>query len=295
MTEGPTPPPGGHRDLDDEEWQAARSAARDQVRAIFARDAGEAPLRRCPACGTETRTRWEHCPACGASFFVKPPRLSPRQRRLVTVALACAAVAAAALILPSLLRKGEESRSAAAQRHAALAIAEARRLRAEQRPHRGRPASLRPPAPGASPAARLRARKALVADVERAILRDARARVARGELDGPIRSAQCGPLQRAGRGKRITPDHEDLSKPIGRYDCIAVETDDVRAPGGEIIQLGYAFVAAVDFRTFAYVWCKNNPAPGERGAPLALVRLDRACLAARGRPIGTGYVLTPDD
>ena len=46
-------------------------------------------------------------------------------------------------------------------------------------------------------------------------------------------------------------------------------------------------------RSFTYVWCRNTPGQGERGVALAFVRLDRACLAAKGRALGTGYVDVP--
>jgi hypothetical protein len=40
-------------------------------------------------------------------------------------------------------------------------------------------------------------------------------------------------------------------------------------------------------------WCRNTPAQSERGRALAEVRLERACLAAKGAPLGTGYVDVP--
>ena len=58
-------------------------------------------------------------------------------------------------------------------------------------------------------------------------------------------------------------------------------------------ELGYPFVAALDFRRFTYVWCRNTPPQSERGQALAFVRLDRACLAAKGKALGTGYVDVP--
>ena len=59
-------------------------------------------------------------------------------------------------------------------------------------------------------------------------------------------------------------------------------------------ELGFAFVAALDFKRYTYVWCRNTPAQGERGQAIStFVRLDRACLAAKGRALGTGYVDVP--
>ena len=79
-----------------------------------------------------------------------------------------------------------------------------------------------------------------------------------------------------------------LSHVVGRYDCLAVQREEIKG-----IQLGQPFVAALDFERFTYVWCRNTPPPSERGKSLAFVRLDRACLAATGKPLGTGYALTP--
>jgi hypothetical protein len=36
------------------------------------------------------------------------------------------------------------------------------------------------------------------------------------------------------------------------------------------------------------------PAQGERGVALVRVRIERECVAARGRPIGSGYADVPD-
>ena len=125
---------------------------------------------------------------------------------------------------------------------------------------------------------------------EASITRDAQARDRRGELNGPISRTECGPLLKA---KDAVPDDRILGKPIGRYDCVAVKTSVTGEGGQSVGRLGYPFVAALDFERFTYVWCRNTPGQGERGVALAFVRLDRACLAAKGRALGTGYVDVP--
>ena len=122
---------------------------------------------------------------------------------------------------------------------------------------------------------------------EASITRDAQARDRRGELKGPITRTECGPLLKA---KDAVPDDRILSKAIGRYDCVAVKTSVTGEGGQSVGRLGFPFVAALDFKKFTYVWCRNTPGQGERGVALAFVRLDRACLAAKGRALGTGYV-----
>jgi hypothetical protein len=85
------------------------------------------------------------------------------------------------------------------------------------------------------------------------------------------------------------PDDRVLSKPIGRYDCVAIQSAAVQR-GQTVGNLGYAFVAALDFRSYRYVICRNNPAQSEAGKALAYVRLDRACLMTKSAAVGTGYV-----
>jgi len=77
-------------------------------------------------------------------------------------------------------------------------------------------------------------------------------------------------------------------------DCQALfDKADINRDGAAVGRLGYAFVAALDFDRFTYVWCRNTPPPSEAGKALAFVRLDRACQAAKGRAVGTGYADVP--
>jgi hypothetical protein len=165
------------------------------------------------------------------------------------------------------------------------------RLARIQAPHRGAAKDLKPPA-GASDAELLRERKALVTAVEQRITDDARARAQAGELDGPISSTFCGPILKS---KEAIPDDRVLSKHIGRYDCVAIKHHVIAQQGEKVGELGHAFVAALNFDTYTYTWCRNTPAQGEAGKALVFVRLDRACLAAKGAALGTGYVATPGD
>jgi hypothetical protein len=251
--------------------------------------ATEAPLRTCPHCGFEERSTRERCTRCGRSVLVRPPRLRGRRRTYVIWGGAAAlvvTVAAIALVLNGVVSNRNERENAEAAKSVA---AEKARLKRLQAPHRGAAPQLRPPA-GASDQTVLAARAALVRDVEAKITRDAQARDRAGELQGPIARTECGPLLKA---KDAVPDDRVLSKPIGRYDCVAVKRSITGEAGQSVGRLGYAFVAALDFRTFTYVWCRNTPAQGERGVALAFVRLDRACLAAKGKALGTGYVDVP--
>jgi len=246
----------------------------------------ERALRRCPHCGFEEPADRERCSRCGRSVLA-PGRRRGGRRLAPWIAGAAAVVALAALLV--VLNIVGSNRREREDRDLAKAVATARaRLVREQAPHRGAARALRPAA-GASAAQQRAARAALVGRVEASITADARGRAARGELDGPIVATECGPYLRS---PDAVPDDRVLSKPIGRYDCVAIRRD-VRAGGKSVGRFGYPFVAALDFKRFTYVWCRNNPPQSERGKTLVYVRLERACLAAKGRALGTGYVDVP--
>jgi hypothetical protein len=282
---------GAGRSLEDEQWEAARKRTREEVHSIFA-GAGDIPVRRCARCGREERTRWENCPHCGWSYFRPAPRFSDRTKRIAAGVAIIAAAFGLARLIPAILHGGEHTRARVASENRRITATEIQRLRREQAPHHGSAPELKPPRGAHAPAV-LRARKALVSAAEAAITADARARVARGDLKGTVERTECGPLEHINRGRTVPGDDQILTKPTGRYDCTAVQHEVVQ--DGETVGLfGYSFVAALDFRTYRFTWCKNNPAQGERGSGLAFVRLSRECLAARGRPFGSGYLVVPD-
>jgi len=200
-------------------------------------------------------------------------------------------VAAAVLVVIVPLVDESKQEQAAADRAATREriARERERLIAEQRPHRGRGSTREDVRAG--DAERLAVRRVLVRDAERAITRDARARVASGALSaGVARTTECGPVRRD-----LPRDELDLSKAIGRYDCVAV-TQDVIQDGKVVAKFGLPFVAAIDFRHGHLTWCKTNPAPSERGKLLAFVRLEPACLGLPpdAKPVGHGYLMPGD-
>lgn len=258
-------------------------SVRDEVRAALARR-DEAPLRTCPRCGREERTREEHCPHCGFSYFARPPAQT-RRRRIAVVTAGVLVLAAAGVGVGILLHDKSTNDARERATEARLVAAEIVRLRRIQAPHYGADTALRPPA-GAGPAQQLAARHRFVLAVQDAITADARRRIRTGELQEPVSHTECGPFLRSAAA---VPDDRVLSKPIGRYDCIAIQSDAVQR--GQVVgNLGIAFVAALNFRTYHYVICRNTPAQSERGKALAFVRLDRACLMTKTAALGTGYI-----
>ena len=112
-----------------------------------------------------------------------------RKIALGAVVVLALAAGAAALIVPE-IEEGKEERAAEERRRdAAYEAAKQRELARESRPRcgRGRAAAAatcpRPPSAGA--------RRHSCEAVERAITRDARARVRAGKLDGPILATEC--------------------------------------------------------------------------------------------------------
>jgi hypothetical protein len=268
--------------------EEARRRTKEQVRAAFAEHTPAATSRVCPFCGATAATHWEHCPTCGRSYFDRPPRLGKGTRRALLALAGVVLVGVAIWLVPQLVDYRHHSDAQTRAERARLIAAEQTRLRAEQRPHHGQAIALRP-ASGGSAGARLRARRHLVARVEASITSDARSRIAAGQLSGkPPSHTRCGPLVR----NKVQGDEEDLSKLIGRYSCVAVVSNAVQS-GRSVGLFGIPFVAAVDFRRFTYVWCKDNPAANASEKGLAFVRLSRECLASTGKAFGTGYLEGP--
>ena len=264
----------------------ARERTRRQVQQILGRER-EAPERRCPHCGEVARTEYEHCPACGRSYFEKPDRFSRRTRRILQATAALALAAAAAVIVLTLADQARNNKAGARERRAALIAAERRRLAREQRPHHAL-ATPRDADASAPRAARLARRRALVGRLEAAITDDARGRVRRHELAArTIAGTRCHPLVNGARG-----DELDLAKRLGRYSCEAAVGS---ATSGRVTStLGLPFVGTIDFARGRLTWCKDNPvSAGDVKQVLAFVRLARECTAARGPAFGSGYVIEP--
>jgi hypothetical protein len=186
-------------------------------------------------------------------------KLGPRGRVAAKIAMAVfvVGVVLAAIVLVPRIADTKRERTDRERREAAAAAAERRRrLIAEQRPHRGRSGSRR-------------SRAAVLAGLEAAILADARARAASGELSGPAaKSVRCRP-----------PTGADPDAGRVAYDCIAITSvlpEDENLPQGVI---GHPFRAVVEYSTGRYTWCKISGRAGEGGlsAKDPAVRIPRAC------------------
>ena len=205
------------------------------------RPAGSPPRERtCPRCGATARTLHERCPACGVALRRPPPgegrapadrgarRRGPPRRRARR--RGGAGAAAPSTTASAGTRPPPGSPSPREKRAPASAC---RRPTAAAPPAR--------PAADASASERLRARHALVVAAEAAITADARRRVGTGELEGPIVRTACGPVLRA---PDAVPDDRVLSKPVGRFDCIAIRRRIADTAGRAVADFGYPYVTA---------------------------------------------------
>jgi hypothetical protein len=253
-------------------------------------DADLPPLRTCPRCGREGRTRYERCPHCQSSYYA---RSRGQQRRRLLTGAGVLAVVAAGLGVASVFAFSDRSTREDSERARTTQVMKdlrAKMLR-EQAPHHDAAPQLRPPA-NATDAQVLAARRRFVVAVQDRITADARARVRTGELDGPVLSTFCGPILKA---RDAIPDDRVLTKDVGRYDCVAIKRHVIGNDDKKVAELGNAFVAALNFKTYTYTWCRNTPAQGEAGVALVFVRLDRACLDLHGRAMGSGYAAQPGE
>lgn len=163
-------------------------------------------------------------------------QLSPGWRRAVLVALAfvAAGLVATAVVAGPKIAKSNSERAAEQRREDRRALASQRaHLRAEQRPRLGRVA----------------AGTGLIAGVEQAITRDALARHATGELETPVKRADCEVFGRT--GQRIS---------LG---CTAVTSEVAPSAANGGVLIGYPYAAAVSSATRRYAICKTSGSPGE--------------------------------
>ena len=215
--------------------------------------------------GPPRATRWE---ILGARLRIwTPPRdveIPPVSRRAVAAtitALVLAAVAVVTVVAPAIDRSKQRTAAQERRAHAAAVAKQRVHLVAEQRARRARSAAVaRLHAAGREVAARA----ALLADARAHVDRDVRARVAGGQLDGPIRDVRCH-YRSHDAGPRV------------HVECLAITSVLVR-PKAPTVYVGHPFVVAGSLRDGRYAWCKENPPAGEGFAGQGVsVALPAAC------------------
>jgi hypothetical protein len=192
------------------------------------------------------RERYDPLPA----FLLLPVRgwrkLSPRGRRIVA-GLILAAVVGIAVAWPYVQRDreaGEAERARIAAEHRATRL---RALIEDQRPRRYvLSPSIRGRLAAAGGLEAASAANLVAAQLESAIARDVRARIAAGKLEGPLLETSCDPVRvRSRRG--------------ANYNCFAL-TDRTRS-GERVLESGYRFSGRAQLPAGTLAWCKENPRP----------------------------------
>ena len=188
-------------------------------------------------------------------------RRTPKPLRTVAT-LAVAAAAVAVVLVAGELRSSTREREQSERRERQLQRAQLiQALKAEQRPRFGRSA----------PAPTLADRRRVMERLSALVLVDARARVSRGELDGPIRRVACEPFPRTAEG--VGADR-DLGRRRGRFACIAITAEfgsDTTSRG----VIGHRYRALVDFETGRFAYCKVSGQAGPSREQLVIT--PRAC------------------
>jgi len=222
-------------------WSAARSATRDEVRAIFERDA-EAEAATAPG----RKERFDPLPA----LLALPRRLwrmLGRRGRLAVALVAGALAVVAVAGFPTFERTKREGAAEARRAEQASLRARLRDLARDQRPHTSRmPARALLAASQAGGLTRPAALTAASGGLADAISGDVRARIAAGALRGPVQRTDCRALRAS--------THTQAS-----FNCF-VERSSHLVLGRRLVS-GYRFRGRADLAARRYVWCKENPRP----------------------------------
>jgi hypothetical protein len=218
---------------------------------------------------TDPPQRYEPMPSL-AELPARAWRAMGRKLRIGIGIAVIGSVALALLLVPA-AHESQRKREALERREQARRHErQIRKLQAEQRPRFRRSAS-RAPA-DAKPRTALAARAGLMEELSASILADARARVRRGTLGGPILHVECEPFPRAASGAGA---ENDLSRRHGRYYCVAVTAEFERSKVSIGGVLGHPYRAKVVFGSGRYAFCKISGRPDPTPDPR--VTTPRAC------------------
>lgn len=196
-------------------------------------------------------------------------RRLPRPARIAVALLPLVAIGLIVALAPGIDASKDERARSERQRLEQARAERLEALRVEQRPRVARSDSV---APAAAPAAaRIAARERLLSGVTTAILVDARER----GLRGPIKRVECESFPRT-----TTPSgvERDLSRRLGRYECLAVTADVARTATQGSGIIGHPYRVQVDFESGRYAFCKVSGRAGEGSLGRAHpVGVPRAC------------------
>ncbi|MBJ2119418.1 DUF2510 domain-containing protein [Arthrobacter sp. MSA 4-2] len=199
------------------------------------------PVKVCRKCSVQSETSGDFCPNCGTSFLVRTRRLRLSKRMVIILAAILVVLAAGSAVALSV----QHANQVAAEEERAAAVAAEKKEREDAaQAEAEREEAERKAAEEADDMERAM-RLLTVTSLEESVLKDAKERVDKGVLKGPILRASCTPL---GGGST-----DDLTAITGTFDCIAVneEHDDGSASG-------YGFSATVNWDEGSYSWNLGN-------------------------------------
>jgi hypothetical protein len=201
-------------------------------------------------------------------------KIPPRARRPAAFAaalLAVAAVVVLALSIPAITDSKQERAAADQQAEQQRRAQRAEELQAEVRLRTGRGTA----AAGLGGAAALDARHALAGELADAVHDDALARTRAGEFTQTVNRVEC---ERFPRSHSAPDPAADLSRPTGRYACLAITADAPSNEGNAASSIGYPYRALVDFEAGRFGFCKISGRPGEGSLTREFpVRVPAAC------------------
>ena len=253
---------------EDDAWERARAAQRDDVAGIFS-----PRERRCPECGATQSGGRRRCESCGAELVAHVERGRSRRPLLFAAIVAVVLAAIAVPIVAGLRDDAAEQRDREAAEQAQRVERERVRQERNAAPVRATGPAL---AAGADPIAH---RADLLADAEAQITTDARARVDDGRLDGSdVKGTDCAvyPATDARRAAETDP-----ATGAARYDCVAY-TSKLKSAQGRVAIFGHPYWLVIDFARSRYVWCQVTPRAGEGGSVLVSVPVPVACRDPQG-------------
>jgi hypothetical protein len=248
-------------------WEDARTATREDVHRIFAPHE-----RTCPSCGKTSEVVGSLCPHCRAPYTVREKgfRVTPERVGIVVCAVALLVIGAL-IAVPGLRKDAADGRRERAAEQARFDAAENVRIAREQRPIRAEGPQRRD---GEGMIA-LRTRQ--VRAGEAAIVADAHARKAAGEMDDPVTGVQCRPFP--GTDTRLALE-ADPATAKGRYECYAYERRvDLPELNGKARTglLGFPYWLVIDYETSGMAFCKIVPRAGEASFNVNFVVVPEPC------------------
>ena len=238
------------------------------------------PARTCPETAAPSTPPSAFCPSCGKRYDRRFARVSDTQRWILAGLALAGVIVATILILPGVFDAKKDNHARLAREHAARVAAEKKRLIREQRPMRGKPANLKPPAPTAS--ALRDPRRPQEAD-HRARGRDSRRRPAAREVRRARRPGEARELRPADpqpqQHRRGGEPQEPRGPPrLRRGQARGHQGRQGRRPVRPPVRR-HRRLQALHLRR-----CKDNKVPGERGNRSPRCPSRQVCIGAEGRP-----------